>query len=108
VRLGIEVWSTLDGTQLWQPNQEKRYAGARRTQAESHASNSRAAGPGGSFQIWTTLPNGDQLRRLTTQGDNASPAWGQQESMGDRLPGASWPVKAGAQPAFPDSRTRIS
>lgn len=31
----------------------------------------------GSFQIWTTLPDGNQIRQLTTQGSNSSPNWGQ-------------------------------
>jgi TolB protein len=31
----------------------------------------------GSFQIWTTLLDGTQVRQLTTQGKNTNPAWGQ-------------------------------
>jgi TolB protein len=31
----------------------------------------------GSYQIWTTLLNGMQVRQLTTQGNNSSPVWGQ-------------------------------
>jgi TolB protein len=31
----------------------------------------------GSFQIWTTLPDGNQIRQLTAQGSNSSPTWGQ-------------------------------
>jgi len=30
----------------------------------------------GSYQIWTMLVDGTQVRQLTTQGNNSSPAWG--------------------------------
>lgn len=32
---------------------------------------------GGSYQIWSMLSDGSQVRQLTTQGNNSSPAWGQ-------------------------------
>jgi TolB protein len=31
----------------------------------------------GSYQIWSMLVDGTQVRQLTTQGNNSSPAWGQ-------------------------------
>jgi TolB protein len=31
----------------------------------------------GSYQIWTMLSDGSQVKQLTTQGNNTSPAWGQ-------------------------------